>query len=266
MRLIRRFASPFWTAVGLLLLLVVCIAPWPNLPINDDWLYAHIARNLAENGHLAIDVPVASSVVGQALIAWPVIHFFGFSFLALRVLTLVCSILILAELDFLLRFASVSASVRLIALCLLVVNPFFLHFSTSFMTENYSYAVALLAACVWFEGRRRQNAWLGVVAAAIAGFSFWIRQLSALVLPALLIAEIIADRPQSLRAFLSRRGTAIGVWTISVFSYFRWSTTTGNVTRQSSDALARILSPDPLILFAELGIFGFYMTFVSFRF
>jgi hypothetical protein len=176
--------------------LVVCIAPWSNLPINDDWLYAHIARNLAENGHLSIDVPVASSVVGQALIAWPVIHFFGFSFLALR----------------------------------------------------------------------RQNAWLGVVAAAIAGFSFWIRQLSALVLPALLIAEIIADRPQSLRAFLSRRGTAIGVWTVSVSCYFWWSTTTGNVTRQSSDALARILSPDPLILFAELGIFGFYMTFFSFRF
>jgi hypothetical protein len=253
--------TPGVIAILLFIATIFLIAPWGEFPINDDWHFAHIAKNFAEKGVLAIDVPSSTSIIGQSILAWPVIHFFGFSFFKLRVLTLAVSILVLLEVDFLLTLARAQQNVRLMTLCLIVANPFFLYFSTSFMTEHYSLAIALLSACIWFQGRRRDNALLLVLAAAIAGYAFWIRQLSALVFPALLLAEFITrGRPTTRRDILSR---AIGVfvWVAMVASFFAWARTHGSQTEVASDALTRIKSPDPVILFFELGIFLFYVCF-----
>jgi hypothetical protein len=253
---------PFMCAIVFLLALVACIGPWSELPLNDDWQYAHFAKSFAERGSFAVDVPVAPSVVGQSLIAWPVIRILGFSHLALRLLTLVLSGLILLEVDYLLALGAVAAGVRFVALCTLVANPLFLHLSTTFMTENYGYFVALLAACIWFRGRRSDSASLGVVAAAVAGLSFWIRQFSALVFPALILAEWIVDgaRLKSGRAIALRRAPAILVWVAIVALYFPWARATGNFTSQFSQPLAQILKPDLGAIFLESGVYLFYLT------
>ncbi|HEY4954982.1 MAG TPA: glycosyltransferase family 39 protein, partial [Gemmatimonadaceae bacterium] len=184
---------PVLCAILFFLTLVALIGPWSEIPLNDDWQYAHFAKTLAESGTFRVDVPVAPSVIGQSLLAWPVIRIFGFSHLALRMLTLALSVLILVELDYLLAIGAVGAAVRFTALSLVVANPIFLHLSTTFMTENYGYVVALLAACIWFRGKKTESTSLAIVAATVAGLSFWIRQFSALVFPALLLAEWIAS-------------------------------------------------------------------------
>jgi hypothetical protein len=253
--------TPAIAATALLLLIIVCVAPWGEFPINDDWHFAHIAKNFAERGVLAIDLQSSSSVVGQSVLVWPVIHFLGFSFLKLRLLTMVVSVLIIFELDYLLRLAAVSRGVRVFTLCLLVVNPFFLYFSTSFMLEHYSVFVALLAACIWYKGRCDENTQLLLVAAATAGFAFWIRQLSALVLPAILLAELVASGLPAFRRRLASRAAAFGIWIAVVGSFFIWARATGSQTEQASSALERVTKPDPLILFFQFGIFVFYVTF-----
>jgi hypothetical protein len=241
--------------------MVLAIRPWGEFPINDDWHFAHIARNFAERGVLRIDLQSSTSIIGQTFIAWPVIHFFGFSFLKLRFLTLACSILIVFEVDYLLRVAKVERGVRLLTLCLFVVNPFFLYFSTSFMTEHYSLVVALLSACVWYRGRQSGSHALQFLAAAIAGYAFWIRQLSALVFPALLFAELITHgKPTNRREVLSRIG-ALLLWLAIVLSFFAWARSHDSQTEQATNALSRLKSPDPIVLFFQLGIFVFYVFF-----
>jgi hypothetical protein len=256
-------AWPTFCATALFIGMVALVGPWSDFPVNDDWQYAHLAKAFAEWGTFHADVPIAPTAVGQSLLAWPVIQIFGFSHVALRVLTIALSILILFELDYLLSIASVRRGVRFVALSTLVVNPLFLHLSLSFMTENYGYCVALLAACVWYWGQRRNSRWTGVAAAGLSGCAFWIRQFSALVFPALLLAEYVASgkRPRNLRHFVAERGIAISVWVIVVLAYFPWARATGNYRSQFAEPLARVLSPAPFIFFVELGVYVFYLTF-----
>jgi hypothetical protein len=253
--------SPALLSCLLLMIVVLVIGPWGEFPINDDWHFAHIAKNFAQHGILAIDLPRSTSIIGQSILAWPVNHFLGFSFFKLRLLTLLCSAVILVEVDYLLRLASVERNIRLVTLCLLVVNPFFLYFSMSFMTENYAHIVALLSVCVWFRGRRTDNIPLLLLAAAIAGYAFWIRQLSALVFPAVLLAEFAVHGRPSTRRQIASRGAALTIWVVIVASFLLWAYFTGNQTKVASNALDRVKSPDPIVLFFQFGIFAFYVTF-----
>jgi hypothetical protein len=254
---------PAVSATALFLVLVALIGPWSELPINDDWQYAHVAKSLAEKATLTVDVPIAPTVVGQSLMAFPVIRALGFSHLALRFLTMTLSILILFELGYLLSISAVPGGLQFVALANVVANPLFLHLSTSFMTENYAYFVGLLGACIWFYGRNRHPVASGVIAAAIVGFAFWIRQFSALVLPALILAELISARvgSRSLRPLAIRWSASLGVFAVSVAAYFAWATSTGNFTSAFSGPLGSALSPDPLSILVELGVFLFYVTF-----
>src|SRR5258708_2623470 len=163
--------------------MVACVQPWSELPLNDDWQYAHMAKVFAERGVFPHDVYVSPTVVGQSVIALPVIRVFGFSHLHLRVLTLLVSAGILIELEYLLTLAGVASRVRFIALAMVVANPIFLNLAMSFMTEPYGYFIALLSACIWYAGRKRESGSLIVLAGVIGGLSFWIRQFGALVMP-----------------------------------------------------------------------------------
>lgn len=265
MRLTRLRLLEIWpalTATALLLGIVVVVGPWSDLPLNDDWQYSHLAKNLAERGVFHVDVPIAPTALGQSLIAWPVIQIFGFSHVGLRMLTIAISILVVVELNYLLLLATVPARVRFVALATIVVNPLFLHLSMSFMTENYGYAVALLAACVWYYGRKHDSHWTGVAAGALAGCAFWIRQFSALVFPALLLAEYMAagKNQKKFRRFAKERGLATLVWAGFIVVYFPWAKATGNYTAHFSEPLARALRPQPLIVIVETGVYVFYLT------
>jgi len=253
---------PFLGATIFLVALIVFIGPWSDLPLNDDWQYAHFAKSFAEHGTFTIDVPVAPSVVGQSIMAWPVIRVFGFSHLALRLLTLALGVLILLEVDYLLVLAAVTAGIRFVALCALVANPLFLNLSTAFMTENYGYFVALLAACIWFRGRKTDSSLQGIAAGGVAGLSFWIRQFSALVFPALLLAEWFTTGANLKNAvkIARRRAPAIFVWLVVIALFFPWAKTTGNYTSSFSQALVQLSKPNLVAIFLESGVFLLYIT------
>jgi hypothetical protein len=240
------------------------VRPWAEMPLNDDWQYAHFAKSFAENGRFAADVPVAPTVVGQSLIAWPVIKIFGFSHVALRTLTMVISVMMLFAVDYLLIAGGVAAGIRLIALCSIVANPLFLHLSTTFMTENYGYLIALLSACIWFRGRKTDSTSWYVASAAVAGASFWIRQFCALVFPALILAEWIAGgaKFQNVRTLLVKRSLPMLVWVLIVGLYFPWAKATGNYSPHFSEALGHAFAPNPVAMLLEAGVFLFYMSVI----
>src|SRR5689334_21446478 len=113
---------PSLAAAVLFVVILMFVRPWVELLLNDDCQYAHFAKSFAEKGSFAVDVPVAPTVVGQSLIASPVIKVFGFSHVGLRVLTVVISIIMLFSVDYLLIAGGVAAAVRLVALSAIVAN------------------------------------------------------------------------------------------------------------------------------------------------
>ena len=253
---------PSLCAALLFLAIVAVIRPWSELPLNDDWQYAHFTKAFLEKGRFTVDVPVAPTAVGQSLIAWPVIKLFGFSHVALRVLTIALSLLMLFEVDYLLIASGRAAGIRLVALCTIVANPLFLHLSTTFMTENYGYLIAFLSACVWFRGKKTDSAWWFVASAAVAGTSFWIRQYCAVVFPALILGEWIASGAnlRHARTILVKRSLSILVWVLIVGLYFPWAKATGNYSPHFSEALGHAFAPNPVAMLLEAGVFLFYAT------
>src|SRR5215475_10976604 len=74
-------------AVAMFGVCLAAIRPWGNYPLNDDWQYARASKKFAETGKIRIDTPIAPALVGQMLIAYPVIRTFGMNHALLRAVT-----------------------------------------------------------------------------------------------------------------------------------------------------------------------------------
>jgi hypothetical protein len=216
---------------------LLVIRPWGNYPLNDDWQYARAARLFVETGKIKIDTPIAPALVGQMLMAYPVIRIFGMNHGYLRALTWLGTAVILFCVDRLLSIAGITPRRRIFALVLLILNPLFLYFSNTFMTEVYGFAPALLAAVVYFESRRRGDAgvrwWIGVAFLSI--FAFWTRQFAAAVFPTIVVTWFLTDSRKNWRPVV----VSSFVFGLGIAGYFAWVRSSGNFGFAFGDPLAR---------------------------
>ncbi|MBC7398071.1 MAG: hypothetical protein H7333_11565 [Bdellovibrionales bacterium] len=265
---------PFLFVVLVYTLCAGLTAPFSDLPLNDDWQYAHVAKQFAETGIFRIDVPVAPTLVGQSLLAYPFIHLFGFSHVLLRLLTFMLSILCLWLFDLILARARIRSAVRVYAMLALALNPFFFQLSLSFMTEIYGFFWMLLATWLWFNrdfGKPFPSVGRAVACGLIAGFSFWSRQFAALLFPALWLASAFEhwqasrlELPLLTRSRLYRAikaGLASGLaFAVSLFAYFPWARVSGNLKPQFSQPLSSLLSPHLDLYLVHFPFWMFYFT------
>ena len=213
------------------------IGPWVDVPLNDDWQYARAAKLLAETGSLTIDTPIAPSIVVQSYLGAGVIGLFGFSHVALRVLTLLLAALGLVSIERTLRYVRVPGVWVLASCSLLVINPIALHATIAYLSEWFGYVFALLAVALWFRVRSRRAegaalpVWLYLVAAACAVLAFWSRQFAVLVYPALVFSRLapwwragLKKRAVELAAAVAGAAVVAG----GVLGYFAWARATGN--------------------------------------
>jgi hypothetical protein len=233
---LKRDLVPWLIALAVMLAIAVVVAPWGNYPLNDDWQYARAARIFANQGRIVIDTPIAPSLVGQVVLAWPFIKIFGYNHVVLRLLTIAMAAVILWTLNEILVYARVDRHTRTKALLLVAVQPWFINLAMSFMTECYGYALALAGAVVWLRSRKSCDARyvdqvvtvLGaLVAGLLVGASFWIRQFCVVTYPALVVATIyhvVATRSwQRLARSLVPIGTGMGACAGTVVAYFAWA-------------------------------------------
>ena len=228
----------WWIALGIFGACLLAIQPWGNYPLNDDWQYARASRLFVETGQIRIDTPIAPALVGQMLMAYPVIRLFGMNHAFLRALTWAMAAIALFGVDRLLVIAGVTWRRRLFALVLLIVNPLFLYFSNTFMTELYGFTPALLAAVVYFESRRRGAIGLSwwIAVAVLSIFAFWTRQFAASVFPAIVVTWILTDW----RRHWSPVALSSCVFGLGVTGYFVWVRMSGNFGFAFGDPLARM--------------------------
>lgn len=123
---------------------LAALRPLQNIPFADDWTYAWPVENLLESGTLRIldwstSINVAQVLWG-ALFSLP----FGFSFTALRLSTWVLSVAALAGLYLLLREMNVSPRHSILGVLALLLSPWYLLLSFSFMTD-----VPAMAFMIW---------------------------------------------------------------------------------------------------------------------
>jgi len=277
MRLQRLWLSPFlpWLCF---LAAVLIVAPWGNFPINDDWCYAWVAKAFAETGVFRVNVPVSPTLLGQTLLAWPVLKVFGYSHTALRLLTILLSSSYLFALSLSMDAIGIKPRVRQACVLVFAFTPLFGYFSTSFMTESYGYFISVWGMTYWFTAMRRHRlmmknggrlspvlpARVCILTGIIIGSAFWIRQYCVLPYPALLGAGVLTHlirRDKNIALGLLRNyGLGLLAFIVVVGSYFPWAQATGNYRSEFSGPLSDMATFTAAGWQIQPGAFIMYMT------
>jgi hypothetical protein len=172
------------------------LAVWPvqDVPLVDDWTYAWSVEHLQRTGRLALLPWSVHYPIAQILWAWPFVALGGFSFVVLRLTTLVLGWVAALALFALLRVSGTSPLAALVGTLALLFNPAFFFLEHSFMTDVPYLAamnLALLCYALWFSRRRMR--WL-VLGGAWAIAAFLVRQLGAVLLLVPLVHLALAGR------------------------------------------------------------------------
>ena len=165
---------------------------WPraDVPVIDDWVYAWSVEHLLKTGRL--QVLEFSAIYPLAQIAWGALfaRIAGFSFVALRLSTVVLSIFGCWAVYLTLRELACRPTTSLLGACALALDPVFFAFSFSFMTDVPFVDFSAMAVYFYVSAVRRERParlWIG---GALSLAAFLVRPigiaLPLTVVPALL--------------------------------------------------------------------------------
>ncbi|MCC6372712.1 MAG: glycosyltransferase family 39 protein [Bacteroidia bacterium] len=146
--------------VLLLLIFIVSeiiVNPSGNFPLNDDWSYAKTVLIFIKEGDIFIGTWCAMTLASHVLWGFLFTKIFGFSFLSLRVSTLVSSLIGLFVLNQLVIKISGNKLFAFAACLVLLFNPLYFNLSNTFMTDvnfNTWMLLGFYFACLFFEQRK----------------------------------------------------------------------------------------------------------------
>jgi 4-amino-4-deoxy-L-arabinose transferase-like glycosyltransferase len=168
-----------------------------QFPLNDDWAYSKGAFAFARGEGIHYYRQPSMPLLGQWLLAYPVIRMAGESHVALRLLTITLALLaILAFYDLLRGEVGLSRYQAAFTAAALALNPFFFLLSGTFMSDIPALAFSLAALALYARALRSGRiGWLAV-AAVLATLAAVTRQ-NTLAAP--LAAAMLAWRSPRLR-------------------------------------------------------------------
>jgi hypothetical protein len=179
---------------------------WPvqDVPIIDDWTYAWSVEQLHQRWRLALLPWSFHYAFAQVLWAWPFVAVGGFSFVTLRLSTLVLGWMASLAFFGILRNGGVGTPAALLGALAFFFNPAFFFLAHSFMTDvPYLAGVnfALLGYALW--ATRGRLSWL-VLGGCFGMAAFLVRQLGLVVLFVPVAYLVLFRRP-----LLRRRAVAL---------------------------------------------------------
>jgi hypothetical protein len=169
---------------------VVAVPPTGNFPLNDDWIHAKAVQGLVETGTYQGHPYCAATLVAQAYWGALFCKLFGFSFVTLRISTLV---LALIGAWLLARSALVCGAPRGLALLgaiMVATNPLVLNLSFSFMTDIPFLSVTIVSGCFFLKYFREGRIAVAFWGSFFSVVAFFIRQF-AIVLPAAFLVTLL---------------------------------------------------------------------------
>ena len=172
---------------------VAFVGPSGDFPLNDDWAYAIATRTLVATGAWRPNGWFSMPAISNALWAAPICAASSCSFGALRLTTLLASLLLLSGTFLLIRPSHKESPVPLVATVLVVFNPIAYTLSFTFMTDIL-FSTLITASALLFISSLKQGSVLPVVLGTIVALAATLsRQLGLCVPLAYLIVRLLAD-------------------------------------------------------------------------
>ncbi len=174
-----------------------CIVnPAGNFPLNDDWQYARPVWSLLNKGtYVATD---SYSPILIAQVFWGYLFCFpgGFSFTALRISTMVLSLVCIMVFYALLLKTSKNSKLSFLGALLLCTNPFFLILSDGFMTDVPFLTFAIISIYFFIRSYENNKNSDVIIATCFAILATLIRQFGIVIPIAYCFVAIIKNKPK----------------------------------------------------------------------
>jgi hypothetical protein len=178
-----------------------------EFPLVDDWAYAKGAFAFARGEGIHYYHQPSMPLLGQWLLAYPLIKITGESHAALRLLTVTLSIIgTLAFYDLLRREVRLSRAGASFTAAALALNPIVFIMSGTFMSDTPAFSLSLIALALYSRALREGSLAMLASAAAVATLATITRQ-NAVVTP--LVSGILLCRNRALRW---QQAWHAGVW------------------------------------------------------
>jgi len=129
------------------LLAAAAVNPVLEMGINDDWAYTHMARDFAATGRFVYNGWPSMILIPQIVWAAGFIKLFGFSFLVVRLSTVVLGVFLIPVLYNIGRESGLAPEFATFATLLTMLSPLVMLEAVSFMTDVP--ALFLLALCFY---------------------------------------------------------------------------------------------------------------------
>lgn len=199
---------------------------------NDDWSFLENAFRFQETGIFAVGGWVQMNLIGQLIVAAPLVSFFGDSITALQVLGVGFTGIAVAATYFLAR-SFLSRRFALTIAATTAASPVLMVISVSFMTDSFAFAgqvsaLVLAAYAVRARGSARSLMWWAAIAVGLWAFS--IREFSAIALVAIALFALLTTRIARWQRISSIVVIALGAIAIIVWRSMQVTETPSSVT------------------------------------
>ncbi len=189
---------------------------------NDDWAYYRVAFDLADKGTFRLDGWPSMMLIGQTVIAWPVIKVFGEHIAPLQV-TVAALAAVALWASYLVIRSFESRGWAALAVACLALGPVYGSLSVSFMTDVPTFAfeaLALLAALRALRSPRVSRPWF-LVSLGLGLLAFSIREYA--VAAGAAVCLVVFWRTLSTdRARLRWYVAASAGWLLLLVALFAW--------------------------------------------
>jgi hypothetical protein len=229
------------------------VNPRGDFPLNDDWIYGRTVKGFMATGHYlppGHEVTLLTNVLWGSLFCIPA----GFSFNALRLSTLVLSLLGVFGTYFLARELRAQRWSAVVAALVLGFNPIYYALSNTFMTDVPCTAIAVIAALFLVRNLRNGSdldLFVGTMLVVAATLS---RQI-AIAVPVAFAFALVLRRGITTRSIL-RAAIPTALSLGALFAYKQWFGARGPMeSYRTGELLHALASPGTLLRSLALGTY-----------
>ena len=255
----RGTAIDFIALTALWLLAVLIVNPRGDFPLNDDWAASRSVRQLVEHGVYQptgwLAMTLILHVFWGALFCLP--H--GFSFMAVRISTLVLSLVGVLGLYALIRQLDRPRWLAMICGLTLCFNPIYFSLANTFMTDVPFTAWEILACLFFVRYLQREKSFDLCLATALAIAALLIRQLGLAIPLAFGVAFLFKNGFQRHSWFRATLPAILTAGTLITFNH--WLRVSGRAVGDYNLAFAQMVgkSKHPLMLPLNFAHYGWVM-------
>ncbi len=153
-----------------------------NFPLNDDWSYAHSTKVFVEDGRIELTGWASMPIITQIFWGSLFCSFAGFSFEALRLSTIVFSIIGIIFCYLIFNESTKQVYLKFVATALIAINPIYFLLSSTFMTDIPFFTLSIISTFLFIRFFKTENKYHFLIGFLFIVAASFIRQIGVLVL------------------------------------------------------------------------------------